>query len=572
LTATSADSRIEASRTRAGVIDPVRASRDGHAYHEAWAARVALELVVPTTSLTALALEGFSIEDSAGVSKEATEIADLVRYRGGTDLLTASAVEVVQFKYSIARAGVPMRAADVSKTLAKFAKVELDARERLGLERTDAVVSYELCTNRPIDPVLLAAVEGMRSQAALEGDAERQAAAIRSAIDLPDELLPSFLARLTLVGAGGGLTGVKAAAHRTIADWGGASDALAQVRLAHLRELVREKAGGSGQHDNLIDRVAVLVAIDVAHERELFPTPEAFSAIGVAVERSAGRTLIDQVGDGMAPLIVHAAGGMGKTVLMQALAQQLCQRDTVVMFDGFGAGRWRAPEDARHLPKRSLPHLANLLAAQGLCDILLPSSSTDDLMRAFRLRLEQAVQTVRRRDEHARVVLLLDAIEHAAMQAQETRSESFAHALLQSLALGPIPGVAVVASCRTERLDLARGTARCRLFSVPPFTMEESEQLIRVRGSNASPDEVSVLHARSGGSPRCLDALLAMGRPYDAPQAGDANATTGVWMRSFSRGSRGPWSTPTRKGCRRMPCAPCSPGSRCFPRPSRSPS
>ncbi|HEV8132346.1 MAG TPA: hypothetical protein VGQ81_13945, partial [Acidobacteriota bacterium] len=34
-------------------IDKVRASREGHTYHDTWTARVALELLVPTASLQA---------------------------------------------------------------------------------------------------------------------------------------------------------------------------------------------------------------------------------------------------------------------------------------------------------------------------------------------------------------------------------------------------------------------------------------------------------------------------------------------------------------------------------------
>jgi hypothetical protein len=64
-------------------------------------------------------------------------------------------------------------------------------------------------------------------------------------------------------------------------------------------------------------------------------------------------------------------------------------------------------------------------------------------------------------------VLVLDAIDHAAIEAQARRSESFAHVLLQSLAVNPTLGVAIVASSRTERVDLVCGDARCRLFPSP---------------------------------------------------------------------------------------------------------
>jgi hypothetical protein len=508
-------------------IDKVRASRDGHEYHEAWAARTVLELLVPTTTLTAIALEGFSFEDNEDLSSDTVEIADLVRYRGGINLRTAQAVETVQFKYSIARADVPMRAADIRKTLAKFATTERDAHQILGPERAMATVSYEVATNRAFEKNLVAAIDGLRNRATLSGDAAKQAEVVRTAVDLPDGALGSFLARLTLTGASGALSTVKAAVHRVVADCGGASDALAKVRLANLRALVRDKAGGAGQNDNLINRVAVLAAIDIAHENELFPTPAAFPVVSAVIERPAALSLVEQISDDAPPLVVHAAGGMGKTVLVQWLAGKLGGRDTVVLFDGFGAGKWRDPADARHLPRRTLPHLANLLAGQGLCDLLLPSPNSDDLMRAFRLRLEQAVRTLRGCDPEARVVLILDGIDHAAIEAQARRSESFAHVLLQSLAINTISGVAVIASCRTERLDLACGGARCRRFSVPRFTAEEAAKLVQLRDPGATSAEISALHGRSGGNPRCLDALLTAGRPYDGPRPGGARATAG---------------------------------------------
>lgn len=180
------------------------------------------------------------------------------------------------------------------------------------------------------------------------------------------------------------------------------------------------------------------------------------------------------------PLLLHGAGGMGKTVLMQALARHYEEAGAaVVLFDGFGGGRWRDPADARHLPGRALVHMANLLAGRGLCDVLLPSSSTEDLIRAFCGRLAQAIQTLRRPDPSARLAVLLDAIDHAGSQAADTKTVSFAHLLLQSLSVNPIDGVVLVASCRTERRDIACGGADCRELEIPPFSVDDTERLAR---------------------------------------------------------------------------------------------
>lgn len=41
-------------------IDKVRESKAGHAFHEAWAARTALELLPPSTDLVAICVKGWT--------------------------------------------------------------------------------------------------------------------------------------------------------------------------------------------------------------------------------------------------------------------------------------------------------------------------------------------------------------------------------------------------------------------------------------------------------------------------------------------------------------------------------
>ena len=83
-------------RTRAAV-DTVRASRDGHEFHEAWVARKCLGLLLPGAELVGIAVEGFANEDQRGVSNEGNEIADAVLYFGGrANLQHAKRVVVVK--------------------------------------------------------------------------------------------------------------------------------------------------------------------------------------------------------------------------------------------------------------------------------------------------------------------------------------------------------------------------------------------------------------------------------------------------------------------------------------------
>ncbi|MGO4405194.1 NACHT domain-containing protein [Bosea sp. RAF48] len=510
----------------AGAIDKVRASKAGHAFHEAWAARSALELLLPKTRLVSITLEGFDSIDEADLGTGAVEIADLVRYFDHSDVARASRVEVVQFKYSIASAALPARAADLAPTLIKFALTDAELQERHGAEHIERVVRYDFATNRPIHPNLLTALAGIIAGEQGDGDVAKQQAQLAKALEKYPHSPADLLRRLDLSGSRGSLSEADRTVGQILASWSETSDPEAELRLLKLRNLVRTKAGANNDGDKRINRVAVLAELKVAHEDQLYPTEDAFPPIGTLIARPIVDQAAAMVREHGLPLIIHGAGGMGKTVLMQSLAATLGRRDQVVIFDGFGAGRWRDPADGRHRSERTLVHLANLLAGHGLCDILLPISEPVSLLRAFRQRLTQAVATVRQASDEADVVLILDAIDHAAMAAEETQSTSFAHDLLRSLAVEPIPGVALVASCRTERRAQAVGDTEHRELEIPTFTREEARSLIVARDPKVTAAEIAALETRSGRNPRCLDTLLADGRPYDLQPTHEECATT----------------------------------------------
>ena len=186
---------------------------------------------------------------------------------------------------------------------------------------------------------------------------------------------------------------------------------MARVRLNAVRELAREKAGLASQDRNVISRTDVLTALEIQDENDLLPCPASFPKVGEVVPRQQLAEVVARVPKLTRPLLVHADGGVGKTVFMNSVAAGLAQEHEVVLFDCFGMGQYRAPGDARHLPKRGLVHIANDLACRGLCDPLLPTSSnSDDIIRAFRLRLQQAARAISRSQSNRFLVLFLDAI------------------------------------------------------------------------------------------------------------------------------------------------------------------
>jgi hypothetical protein len=499
-------------------VDSVRASRDGHEYHEAWVARKCLGLLLPKDDFVGIAIEGFSPGDD--VSRDATEIADAVLYYGdAATFRDAKRVVVVQVKYSKASELRPFRAADAKHTIEKFARTYLAHKRSHGAGPTRSRLRFELVTNRPILPELQEAIAALREESTLKGVAKTQAKQLVQAINLTGKDLAEFAARLRMTGIAGDLTQSKHELAIALADWSVARDLNARLRLNNLRNLARAKAGLVAQHRNVIVRADVLAELELQHEDELLPVRGSFPDVGRVVERDQLASVAAIVPGLVRPLAIHADGGVGKTVFMQSLAAKLGERHDVVLFDCFGMGQYRATADARHLPQRGLIHIANLLACRGLCDPMLPGTFSDgDLIRGFRSRLTQASETLRSATPSRQLVLLLDAIDNSGEHAASRGETAFPRLLLEDLnILGAIPGVQIVVSARGYRLKQAIGTATCDAIELQPFTLGESLAFLRDRIQGLTEGMLQVAQSRSRGNARILDHLADEGPELLAP-------------------------------------------------------
>jgi hypothetical protein len=491
-------------------VDTVRASRDGHEFHEAWVARKCLGLLLPGADLVGIAVEGFANEDQRGVSNEGNEIADAVLYFGGrANLKQAKRVVVVQVKYSKAAEHKPFRAADAKKTIGKFVSTYRACKTSLGTGNARSKLRFELVTNRPIEPALIEAIQGLAAQTPLKGDAKTQAKQVADACKLTGKDLAEFAARLDMIGLTGDLRENKQQLALTLVDWSDARDHMARRRLADIREMARDKAGLRKQHRNIIVRTDVLAALGLSDDKDMLPAPASFPPIGKVIDRVQLDDAVQRIPRLTRPFVVHAEGGFGKTVFMSSLAARLGHEHEAILFDCFGMGQYRASDDSRHLPSRGLVHIANELACRGLCDPMLPSTSnSEDILRAFRVRLEQAVATLRRGSADRQLVLLLDAIDNASEIARDRNQDSFPRLLLQSLEHGEaIAGLQVVVSTRTHRRLTATGEISAEELELAPFVERETSAFLRTRVSKLSETMVQVGQARSKGNARVLEHL-----------------------------------------------------------------
>ncbi|MGO6706256.1 hypothetical protein [Rhizobium johnstonii] len=501
----------------------VRASRDGHQFHEQWAARVALGLLLPNVPLTSIALEGFRIEDEVG--KAATEIADLVKFYRDEPFATDERIAVVQFKYSPTDEDEPLTAADLGSTLKKFFDAQKDFEKTKGAAWIEKNLAFEFASNRPIGANLSQAIAHLDAGTEGKGPVKVQQATLLTAFGNDRLAAANVLGKLAIVGRGSSVSSLRKDMRATLTSWYGASGSLARHSFLELCDLVRNKAGMAGARNNVITKVDVLGCLGIDDENELFPISQAFPDVSQVLERDCFDEIEATIRRSDGPLLIHAAGGSGKTVVMQSLARRFASDGSVILFDGFGGGRWRMPGDDRHQCRRSLLHIVNELAARGLCDLMLPGEDDDTALRTARKRFKQAAETVGLLHE-ARIFILLDAIDHAGIQASAQRERSFAELLIRQIQIEPIDGVTVVASCRSERIKQAVGDARVDCIPIPPLSQDEAESLAVRLDSSITAAEARTIHARAMGNPRCLDALVKTGRPYDIGSPTGSSAST----------------------------------------------
>ena len=434
-------------------IDKVRASRDGHEYHEAWTARKATQLLWPESDMTAIAVEGLSPTDQARASAQTVEIADITMYFGGNpEFEQAAKTTFAQFKYSIADKDRDFRATNAKKTVEKFGKTYQEYKRTYGAQAVQEKLDFQLITNQPISKSLLEAIDALASNTPGKGDIGKQAKQFQAASGLSGKPLAAFARKFKLLGRTGSLPETKNELASLLVDWSATSYPIADARLGKLRELVREKAGHAGTDRNLIMRTDILAALHIGDPKDLVPCEPRISDVGAILEREQLADAMALASSLTAPLLIQATGGVGKTVFMNTLATKMADDHEVVFFDCFGGGAYRSPEDARHLPKKGLIHIANTLAFRGLCDPILPDSpDVQGLLRAFRRRLNQCLKTMSRVMPGRRLALLIDAIDSADIVARQRSEDCFPIKLLESLDTEPITGVKLIVSCRPER-------------------------------------------------------------------------------------------------------------------------
>ncbi|MCR9195034.1 MAG: NACHT domain-containing protein [Hyphomonas sp.] len=468
-----------------------------------------MQLVFPDDDLYAIAVEGLSTSETAKPGTDADDVADLTLFFGqGDNFATCERQEVLQFKYKVDSQDVT--ASYLKKTIKKFAASLVGYEKEFSVQQVNEKLSFAFVTNTDFSAHLWEAIRCLK-----EGSKPSQNSALGQYNNLKKWCQEEgadaqrLFSLIEYHASTQSLNTQNSKLRRTLSSWSPGADGQARARLHGLEALISERAGVSGQRNNLVKREDVLDVLGCDSEDDLFPAETGFVDVGVVVERQALDDARQRIGQAEKPFFIFADGGVGKTVFVQSLAQQMGEDYETVVFDCFGGGSYRSEDQSRHLPKVGLLQIVNELASRGLCDPQLPTDGDSDaLIRAARKRLEQAAQTVRARTIKQGILVIIDAADNAQLEADDRKEKAFPRLLLANLSREPLDGVRLVLTARPHRMDDVIGKSDVERFELGAFTEDETRAFLESRRDSISGLEFSTVLARSGGNARVLEYLV----------------------------------------------------------------
>lgn len=482
----------------------VRARNDGEDFHLLWTARRALRLLDPRTGLVAIRIEGSSPAEGPGPESHTELVIDTAEYYGAQEFVQASGIEYCQLKHSTVRVVKEWTQAELAETVKKFAALYRGRCQQYGRETATEKLRFVFVTNRPIAAEVQQAVEAIRQGNPLD-DALK---VWRASSGLDDTELCSFLHLLRLQGREPGHLDQDDRLRGELCRLSPrAMDTDTRDRLV---EFVRSKTLTPAADDPGITKERLLTKLGVRSAEDLFPAPPLFEEIAEVLARDQEAEIARAIREAQAPVLIHAPGGVGKSILARRLPSLMPTGSVAVVFDGFARGEYRQSIQPRHLHSQGLVQVINELAEHGCCDLVLPdeTASTYNYLKAVDHRLKQASVVVRQRHPGALVLIVLDAADNSEDAAKDrNEAPSFARDLLQR---PPPIGCRIVVLARTERRDRFPDRHH-ETIEIPlaPFCEAETGRCVRQSFPEASDGHIAEVHRYTGGNPRIQSYLLS---------------------------------------------------------------
>lgn len=488
----------------------VRASRDGDQFHYLWAARRCLQLLPPRSDLVAVVIEGASVvEDEPNTAVHTGEaVIDVAEYYGSEDFSRATTIRYIQLKHSTLQSSEAWTASASRKTLRGFSDRYLALCKQYGVEMVRQKVEFVLVTNRPIHADLMHTVAALALQKMNEAT---EFETLRQLTAMADNDLVSFCGLVRLHGEEPAYWEQRNILFQDIGGYLPDSDVDAPIRL---KELVTRKALSESSGRSSITRTDVLKELQT-DETHLFPAPCLIERIPRPVPREQEPEILSRIlaADGR-PILLHAAGGIGKSIISTRIGLGMPEGSVTILYDCFGSGEYRNPVHYRHRCKDGTVQISNELAGMGLCHPLIPGPfDSAQFFKAFAYRLEQAAAIINSRSPGAVLCIVIDAGDNAEIAASESGdASSFPRQLLRQ----KLPtGVRLVVTCRSHRRELLTPPPNTEEIELHPFSEAETAVHLKSSYPGASDLDVKEFHRLSSQNVRVQSFALSWAIPLD---------------------------------------------------------
>jgi hypothetical protein len=449
-----------------------------------------------SNGLVAISIEGASANEGAGSATEGDELIDVGFYYGSEEFKDAHSVHYVQLKHSTKQSQEAWTASGLNKTLQGFSQRFTKLRQTFGWDQLKDKLKFTFASNRPIDEKVIETLEDFA-----KGHPTRHAAVATTLLGYVAGLGPETKHFFSLFSAEGGepdLWNQRNLMFKDVRTYLAGVDSDAPLQL---KELVTRKATTEHASNPSINRFDVLRALRT-DEADLWPAKCLIAGPETGVlPREQEQEIRGIIEAATHPIVLHAEGGIGKSILAWQLSRSLPPGSFGVLYDCFGDGLYRSSQHYRHRHQDALLQIANELAAQRLCLPLIPIRGTDSkqYMRAFVARLTQAVGVLRANSPSAVLYLIVDAADNAVMAAREFDDAAFVPDLIRTT----MPdGVKLVFTCRTHRRTYLQAPPDAINVLLRPFSRTETAGHMKKFYPDATESDIEDFEFLTSSNPR----------------------------------------------------------------------
>jgi hypothetical protein len=351
------------------------------------------------------------------------DLIDIAEYFGSENLSDAKKVRYVQLKHSTRHSDDVWQPSGLEHTITGFADRFRAVREY------DFELELVFVSNRPINPKVLKAVEDAAFGRVSSQPAEHKK--LQDFTGLNNSEFREFCSKFKLLGDQPNLWEQRGLFFDELCQFLPGADSEAGVEL---KELIARKAGSDGRMKRSIRRADILRTLKT-QEDLLYPAPRQMKMPESAIVREGISDILERINRaGNRPVLLHAAGGVGKSVATLQLASSIPDHSKAIVYDCFGNGDYRNRSKSRHRAKEGLVQISNEIAGLALCNPLVPALYNDskDFLRTCLSRLKQAAQELQKQSADALLYVFVDAADNAEMVAKDFREEpSFIRDLLR---------------------------------------------------------------------------------------------------------------------------------------------